>query len=202
MPYSSITGVILSGGRASRMCGIDKGLLELAGKPLVEHVSARLAPQVVKLLINANRNIERYASMGYVVVQDDFTDYSGPLAGMLSTLCAADTEYILTAPCDCPYIPLDFAERMMASLMRDNAMLCVACDGNRIQPVFALISRDLTDDIQACLAGGQHKVETCLMAFKPAIADFSDQPLAFMNINTLHEHAVLETKMKLAKHAK
>lgn len=202
MPYSSITGVILAGGRASRMCGVDKGLIELCGKPLVEHAIDRLAPQVIKLLINANRNLERYASMGYVVVQDEFTDYSGPLAGMLSALRAADTEYILTVPCDCPYIPLDLAERMMASLMHDDTMICIACDGIRIQPVFALISRALTNAIQAYLASGQRKVENCLMACKPAIVEFSDQPLAFVNINTPQQHAALEIQMSLAKYVK
>lgn len=191
----SITGVILAGGRASRMGGVDKGLMALTGKPLIEHVSARLAPQINELLINANRNLERYADLGYHVVSDAQANYSGPLAGMLSGLRVATTDYILSVPCDCPFVPEDLAERMMQELVRANARLCIPYDGIRIQPTFALISRSLLGDIQAYLDSGQRKVGDWVMLHQPALADFSDQPLAFVNINTLQERAALEKQM-------
>ncbi|MEO5702706.1 MAG: molybdenum cofactor guanylyltransferase MobA [Gammaproteobacteria bacterium] len=195
MPCPTITGVILAGGRASRLGGVDKGLIELAGKPLVEHVLARLAPQVKNLVISANRNIERYAALGYAVLRDDAPDYAGPLAGMLRALSVTDAEYILTVPCDCPCAPLNLAERMMSCRARAKTQLCVAYDGVKIQPVFALISRTLQDDMRAYLDSGQRKVEDWLMRHTPALADFSDQSLAFVNINTLQEHSLLEKQL-------
>lgn len=195
MPDFSVTGVILAGGRASRMGGVDKGLIKLAGKSLVEHVITRLAPQVEDLLISANRNIQRYTSLGYTVVRDEPADYLGPLAGMLSGLRAANTEYILTVPCDCPFVPEDLAKRMMMGLACDNARLCVAYDGVQTQPAFTLVSRNLLDDIRVYLDSGQRKVGDWVMFHQPALVDFSDQPFAFVNINTPQDYAALAMRV-------
>lgn len=197
MPYSNITGVILAGGRSSRMGGMDKGWVELAGKPLVEHVITRLKPQVKSVMINANRNIERYGIYGLPIVGDEAGEFFGPLAGMLSAMRVAKTRYILTAPCDSPMLPTDLAQRMFSSLLRGSAKVCVAHDGVKMQPVFALMSCTLKESLSSYLASGERKVETWLKEHKPAQADFSDQPWAFLNINSPQD--LLEEQLRLAK---
>jgi len=180
------------------MGGVDKGLINLAGKPLIEHVIARLTLQVSGLVISANRNLKRYRHLGYPVVQDESEDYLGPLAGMASAMNLAKTPYILTVPCDCPFFPADLAVRIITSLQNSNAQLCVAHDGKNIQPVFALISCALMADIQTCLESGQRKVEAWLTAHAPAFADFSGQPMAFANINTEQDLILSEQRIRLA----
>ncbi len=189
MPLLSptITGVILAGGRARRMNGVDKGLLEFAGKPLVEHTLARLAPQVSEVMINANRNHARYASYGVTVVADNLDGYCGPLAGMYSALCATQADYIVTAPCDSPLIPDSLVQRMMTTLLRENAELCSAHDGSHLQPIYALIPRALTADLHSYLMSGGRKVEDWLRRHRLVMADFSDQPESFLNINTPYD---------------
>lgn len=192
----TITGVILAGGRARRMNGVDKGLLEVAGKPLVEHILARLAPQVSEVMINTNRNHARYASYGLTLVADKLDGYCGPLAGMHSAMCATQTDYIVTAPCDSPLIPDNLVQRMMMTLMRENAELCTAHDGMRLQPVYTMIPRALTTDLHIYLMSGGRKVEDWLRRHRFAVADFSDQPEAFLNINTPHDHQLCEERIR------
>ncbi|MEO6697230.1 MAG: molybdenum cofactor guanylyltransferase MobA, partial [Gammaproteobacteria bacterium] len=164
----SITGVILAGGRARRMNGLDKGLLEFAGKPLVEHALTRLAPQVSRLMINANRNHARYTSYGVPLVIDELEGYCGPLAGMYSAMGATQTDYIVTIPCDSPLIPDDLVQRMMAALIRENAVLCTAHDGRRLQPIYALMPRALSGDLHSYLMSGGRKVEDWLRGHRLA----------------------------------
>ena len=192
----TITGVILAGGRARRMNGVDKGLLEFAGKPLVEHALTRLAPQVSRVMINANRNHARYEAYGVPVVIDRLDGYCGPLAGMYSALCAAETDYIVTVPCDSPLIPDNLVQRMMTTLMRENAELCTAHDGMRLQPIYALIPRTLAPGLHSYLMSGGRKVEDWLRSHRLAVADFSDQPEAFLNINTPHDHWLCEERIR------
>ncbi|HWQ94052.1 MAG TPA: molybdenum cofactor guanylyltransferase MobA [Gammaproteobacteria bacterium] len=192
----TITGVILAGGRARRMNGVDKGLLEFAGKPLVEHTLARLTPQVSEVMINTNRNHARYASYGLTLVADKLEGYCGPLAGMHSAMCAAQTDYIVTAPCDSPLIPNDLAQRMMMTLMRESAELCTAHDGMRLQPIYTMIPRALATDLHSYLMSGGRKVENWLRRHRLAVADFSDQPEAFLNINTPYDHQLCEERAK------
>ena len=100
IPTEQITGLILAGGRAQRMGGMDKGLIPFLQKPLIEASIARLKPQVDSLIINANRNITKYAAYGYPVILDETPDFSGPLAGFSVGLKACKTPYLLTSPCD------------------------------------------------------------------------------------------------------
>src|SRR5713226_3055670 len=130
IPKGKITGVILAGGRATRMCGLDKGLVVLNGIPMLEHILVTLRPQVSDVLINANRNIERYANYGHKVVPDMLGDYFGPLAGMASAMQAAGTEYILTVPCDSPLLPSDLAVRLAAAMGHaDIGLIARQCGG-------------------------------------------------------------------------
>ncbi len=183
-PHADITGVVLAGGQARRMGGSDKGLIELAGRPMVEYVLEQLREQVQAVLINANRNLERYQQYGYPVVPDRDGEFSGPLAGMASAMGAAHTRYIVTAPCDSPLLPDDLAARLLRALRDADAPIAVAHDGNRMQPVFALIDTALLASLEQALADGERKIDRWYARHHPAIADFSDQQDAFRNVNT------------------
>ncbi len=182
-----ITGLILAGGAARRMGGGDKGLTELAGKPLIEYALARLAPQVDALIINANRNVARYADYGHPVVTDQRQGFQGPLAGMASGLKAAETEFMVCAPCDSPLLPEDLVERLFQQLREQDAELSVAHNGERLQPVFTLMRAALADSLLAFLDGGGRKIDQWFQRHQLAVADFSDQPAAFSNVNSPEE---------------
>ena len=182
-----ITGLILAGGAARRMGGGDKGLTELAGKPLIEYALARLAPQVDALIINANRNVARYADYGHPVVTDQRQGFQGPLAGMASGLKAAETEFMVCAPCDSPLLPEDLVGRLFRQLREQDAELSVAHNGERLQPVFTLMRAALADSLLAFLDGGGRKIDQWFQRHRLAVADFSDQPAAFSNVNSPEE---------------
>ncbi len=195
---NEITGVILAGGRGSRMGGVDKGWVEVNGHPMVEHVAARLQPQVAALLINANRNYERYVALGFPVVPDLFEGYLGPLAGMASGMQAATTSYVVTAPCDSPLIGHDLVARLAAALRQEAADIAVAHDGERSHPVFLLLRRDLATDLAVYLESGGRKIDRWFARHRVAYADFHDTPEAFMNVNDPGERAQLERKLAQA----
>ncbi|MDX1654333.1 MAG: molybdenum cofactor guanylyltransferase MobA [Candidatus Competibacteraceae bacterium] len=195
-PRQQITAVVLAGGRATRMGGQDKGLITLAGRPLVHHALAALAPQVGQVLINANRNRERYQALGYPVVADSVGDYDGPLAGMLAALETMAGDWLLTAPCDSPLIPPDYAERMWTARALADAELVVARDQRRQQPVFLLLSRNLDHSLRDYLLAGERKIDRWFARHRLGEADFSDQAGMFRNINTPEELAVLERELK------
>lgn len=182
-----ITGLILAGGAARRMGGGDKGLTELAGKPLIEYALARLAPQVDALIINANRNVARYADYGHPVVTDDQQGFQGPLAGMASGLKASETEFMVCAPCDSPLLPEDLVERLFRQLREQDAELSVAHNGERLQPVFTLMRAALAGSLLAFLDSGGRKIDQWFQRHRLAVADFSDQPAAFSNVNSPEE---------------
>jgi molybdenum cofactor guanylyltransferase len=191
-PYLEITAVILAGGRGSRMGGIDKGLVELNGKPLIQHVIAAIEPQVGTLMINANRNHQTYAALGYPVVSDSLQDYQGPLAGFLAAMEAAQTADILTLPCDGPLLADDLVERLYQAREREQTDIAVAFDGKRLQPVYALIPTRLKASLQAYLDGGDRKIDLWYGQHRFAKADFSDIPATFVNINTPEERDRLQ----------
>jgi molybdopterin-guanine dinucleotide biosynthesis protein A len=190
-----ITAIILAGGRATRMGGTDKGLVELAGRPMIAHVLAALAPQVERVLINANRNQARYAEFGYPVIADLDDGFLGPLAGLAAGLQAAATPLVLTAPCDCPLLPADLAARLRAALAAADAEIAVPFDGERLQPVFALVRRELAGSLAAYLAGGDRKIDRWFAQHRLAQADFSDRPETFVNVNDPAERAALELRL-------
>lgn len=190
-----VTGVLLAGGRARRMGGTDKGLIELAGRPMAAHVLARLGPQVAAVVVNANRNRERYAGLGVAVVADTLEGYLGPLAGLLAGMEAAATELVVTAPCDSPFVPPDLVERLLAGLDVAGAEVAVAHDGERQQTVFLLARTALAGDLRAWLAGGGRKIDAWFARRAVADVDFRDRPEAFLNINTPEERADLEARL-------
>lgn len=190
-----VTGVLLAGGRARRMGGTDKGLVELAGRPMVAHVLARLEPQVAALVVNANRNRERYADLGVEVVADTLDGYLGPLAGLLAGMEVAATELVVTAPCDSPFVPPDLVGRLVAGLDAAGADLAVAHDGERQQTVFLLARTALADGLRAWLADGGRKIDAWFARLAVTDVDFRDRPEAFLNINTPEERADLEARL-------
>ena len=198
-PLDRITGVILAGGRGQRMGGEDKGLVELVGEPLVAHALRQLRPQVAGLIINANRNRQRYAALGDCEVIEDLADrqgdFAGPLAGMLSAMRAASTQFILTVPCDSPLVSDRLAERLYAALIDDDAELSVAHDGQRLQPVFALIDCALADSMASYLDEGERKIDGWFTRHRMAQADLSDQSDTFLNVNTPEEREALERRL-------
>jgi molybdopterin-guanine dinucleotide biosynthesis protein A len=196
---SDITGVILAGGRGRRLGGIDKGLAELAGRPLIEWVLDALAPQIGPLLINANRHRETYARYGMPVVADIDPGYKGPLAGMLSAMRAARTDWILTVPCDGPLLPPDLASRLITALMSGNAPLATVIERERIHPVYSLMPVSLEEALSADLAAGTRKVADWVARLGPALADFSDRPQAFANINSAEDIARLAPQLMQSK---
>lgn len=183
----SITAVILAGGKARRMGGQDKGLVELAGRPLIEHVIARIEPQVSRILINANRNTGQYARYGYPVVSDTLSDFQGPLAGFLAAMQRVESDFILTIPCDGPSLPDDLVSRLYNARQAAQAEIAVAHDGNRMQPVYALITTQLQGSLAAFLAAGERKIDRWYGQHNTVSVDFSDAPETFLNINTLEE---------------
>ena len=186
MPVNSsqITAVILAGGRGRRMGNKDKGLLELNGRPLIKHVLALIAPQVEAVMINANRNLDRYAGFGYPVVRDDLEDFQGPLAGFAAAMADATTPYIITVPCDGPLLPAGYVQTMIDALENEGAELAVAHNGERLQPVHALLPCSLRPNLLDYLEKGDRKIDLWYQTHRMAVADFSHCPEAFHNINT------------------
>ncbi len=178
-----VTGVIVSGGKARRMGGQDKGLVELSGKPMIEYVIETIKPQVNSIIINANRNLSQYKEYGYPVISDDLTGYHGPLAGIVSCMQVIDTLLMLSVPCDSPFVPNDLVERLYKQLEKEQADISVAHDGNRMQPVFSLIKTECLDSLLDFLNRDERKIDRWYAQHKVAITDFSDKPETFININ-------------------
>lgn len=179
-----ISAVILAGGMGRRMGGQDKGQLKLYGRPLIEYVLEAIQPQVNTILINANRNQAEYARYGYPVVPDLLEGYQGPLAGFASGMRAATTPYIVTLPCDGPFSAPDLVARLATALQNMRADIAVAHDGERLQPVYALLPTRLLDSLEDFLAAGERKIDRWYAQHNMALADFSDAVKAFRNINT------------------
>lgn len=191
-----ITGLILAGGRAQRMGGIDKGLISFHGKPLIESAISRLKPQVSTILINANRSITKYSHYGYPVLMDETPDFSGPLAGFSVGLKHCKTPYLLTSPCDSPLLPNDLAEKMAHQLEGNNLELVFASskedDGKTwSQPVFCLMKSDLQDSLNAFLSKGDLKIDRWFKELRSGTVVFENAQ-AFANVNTPEELAALE----------
>lgn len=188
----TITGVVLAGGRARRLGGQDKGLVEFAGRPLVEWVIEGIAPQVGHVLINANRNGDRYAKYGFSVIKDEMEGFQGPLAGFAGAMAAASTPWILTLPCDGPFPHPNLAERLGHALVEQNAEIAVAADGERMQPVYALLPVTLLGSLTAFLNAGERKIDRWYARHRTALADFRDRPECFANINSAEDVLRLE----------
>jgi molybdenum cofactor guanylyltransferase len=201
-----ITGLILAGGRGSRMGGVDKGLQNFNGMPLALHALMRLGPQVETVMVNANRNLSAYESFGASVWPDASADFAGPLSGFLVGLERCETPYLLTVPCDTPRLPLDLAERLAQALVREDADMAMAAapeiNGQgqtelRSQPVFCLMKVAMLESLVAFTHAGGRKIDAWTDQHKTVLVPFDaphDDPLAFANVNTLQELQTLESQ--------
>jgi molybdopterin-guanine dinucleotide biosynthesis protein A len=190
-----ITGLILAGGRGSRMGGVDKGLQNHQGVPLAMHALMRLAPQVGEMMINANRNLGAYESMGVPVWPDTLADYAGPLAGFLTGLERCETPYLVTVPCDSPLFPADLVARLAQALVESDAEVAMAAtlqDGVlRAQPVFCLMKSELLDSLVRFTGSGQRKIDRWTAQHRCVEVRFDDAR-AFANANTPDELKALQ----------
>lgn len=177
-----LTGVVLAGGRSKRMGGEDKGLLLFKNKPLVGYSINTLKDHVQHLLISANRNIDIYEKYAQVI-SDSLENYQGPLAGVLSAMTVASTPHLLVLPCDTPFVNNKLIERLILTMSQNQADVCVADDGDRIQPTCAIIKVDLQDDLKEFLNRGDRKFELWIKQNKYIKADCSDLAEQFVNFN-------------------
>jgi len=184
---SSVTGLILAGGKGSRMGGVDKGLQAFRGKRLVDHVYERLAPQVGGVIINANQNHEEYKSFGVRVVSDAIGGYAGPLAGLHAGLSISKRPFLATVPCDSPFLPADLIERLYQRIDESGAELAVAKTGDQPHPVFSLMRRGVLDHLAEFLKGGGRKIDAWYATLNVVEVAFDDEAEAFSNFNTLEE---------------
>ncbi len=199
--YNSIAGatvgaVILAGGLARRMGGIDKGLVMLAGKPMVQHTLATLMPRLNSIIINANRNFDTYAKLGVPVVADSYAGHLGPLAGLSAAIVALPTDYIFMCPCDSPFLQLALFDALLNGCMENDADIAVPHDGERLQPVFCVVHRRVLSSLNQFLESGERKIdrwfESHTLHQVPAAA-FTE---SFRNINTEDERLMAEQGFK------
>lgn len=204
---SDITGLVLAGGRGTRMGGVDKGLQNFNGTPLAMNALLRLGMQVGEVMINANRNLAAYESFGAPVWPDGLADYAGPLAGVLVGLERCETPYLLTVPCDSPLFPLDLAGRLAEALLADDAEIAMVSAPEpgahgapavwRTQPVFCLLSTTLLESLSRFTQEGGRKIDAWTARHRTVIVPFDrpgDAPDAFFNANTLAELHALEAQ--------
>lgn len=195
-----ISCVILAGGRAARMGGLDKGLVSLVNMPLISHVIARMSPQVNELLINANREIASYEATGYPVLPDTFDAFIGPLAGFHAGLSHATHPLLLTVPCDAPQLPTDLAQRLLAALVGNDADIVVAKSANHTHPVISLCKKSCLQHLTQYIEHGGRKVSTWQKSLPYAEVDFTVTNTSFdpfANLNSLEDLATFEDIMHL-----
>jgi molybdopterin-guanine dinucleotide biosynthesis protein A len=202
-------GIILSGGKGQRMTGLDKGLVLYKHRPLVQHVIARLKPQVHSLVISANRNLEDYKNTQQAVVADCIEGFGGPLVGLLSamnylsdqfnnnpTLSPTNMEYqtnwhewVVICPCDAPHLPKNLVARLSAELAKSTqgVQCLMPFDGIRNQPLFSMLALSTLPLLTAKIDEGERKAERWLLSLNSSIVDFSANPDSFSNINTMKD---------------
>jgi molybdenum cofactor guanylyltransferase len=174
---------------------VDKGLVTLQKKPLIAHLIGRLKPQVDEIFINANREIAAYEAFGLPVLQDEYNEFIGPLAGFSLGLQHAKHDYVLTVPCDSPLLPLDLAERLLNGMTEARANIAVASSDENTHPVFCLMKKSVLPSLTDYLASGERKVSTWQKSQNYIEVDFSDCNEAFVNLNTFEDLSALEIKI-------
>ena len=196
-----ITGLIIAGGRGTRMGQVDKGLQNFNHIPMTLHVLKRLSPQVGKIIINANQNISEYKKFGAPVYSDRMKDFAGPLAGIQAGLSECTTPYLLTAPCDSPMLPMNLAQALSDALISNNADIAVATSveteenitKEQRHPVFSLIKLSCLESLNNFLSVGGRKVDHWLQQQLTINVMFKDSA-SFVNVNTMQELQLLERK--------
>ncbi|MFT5172218.1 MAG: molybdenum cofactor guanylyltransferase [Gammaproteobacteria bacterium] len=204
MINQDVTALVLAGGRARRMGGEDKGLIEVGGRAMVQWVTTAMASQCASVMVNANRNLERYHELTQCrVVTDIDDDFAGPLAGMIAGLSSCHTPLLACVPCDSPLVAADLVDRLRKALIEQDAELAVADDGERMQPVFVLLKRELLGSMQAFVQDGGRKIDAWYQQHSTARATFTDRSEMFDNINTPEQRDALHARLseRASEHA-
>lgn len=192
-----ITGIVLAGGKGRRMStdgtGVNKALTPFNGQPMVAHVIERLRPQVGQLLLNVNQDEALFKQFDLPLISDAVGGFAGPLAGLHAGLTAATTDWVITAPCDSPFVPTDLVARLALAASEQHCQLAVVSTNGRSQPVFTLVQRALTENLAAFLAGGGRKIDAWYAPLSVAVVPFENDN-AFRNINTPDDLARFENK--------
>jgi len=188
-----VTAIVLAGGRATRLGGRDKGLIPIAGRPMIAWTIAAIAAQVESLIISANRNIAAYQSFGYPVITDLDTRATGPLAGLAAGLATCHSPWLMSVPCDTPALPAALARRLAAAV--DDRQAAIAHDGRRIQPAHALLRTALADRLTAFMAGDGRRLQDWYATLDTGIVDLSDHRDAFDNVNTPEQLAAMTARL-------
>lgn len=184
---NDVTGIVLAGGAARRMNGLDKGLVKLNGKRLIEHVLQRMSEQCTELIISANRHLDTYATFGYPVVADQMQGYPGPLAGIAAAMPHSTQPFCVVAPCDSPFVPMDYVCRLRAAFNAHPAASCAAVTAQGLkQPVFLMLKTDQVQDLHTYMAQGGRKVRAYLESRNAIWVPFEDL-CAFDNFNTAQD---------------
>ncbi|MGH8504707.1 MAG: molybdenum cofactor guanylyltransferase MobA, partial [Stenotrophobium sp.] len=187
VPGFRLTGGVLAGGLGTRLGGIDKGWIEVAGRPLIERVLERLQPQVDTVIINANRGAADYARLGWSVVSDALPDFGGPLAGISALLDAARTEWVLCVPVDAARLPHDLASKLCEAVRQNGSFAAFVRTPDGPMPVCSLISRALHDDLRTSLANGERSVHDWLHRQNAASVLYETLPREYWSLNTPEE---------------
>jgi len=189
-----ISGVILAGGLARRMGGIEKALVEFQGETLLSHVIKRVQPQVKTLYLNVNKKLEQYQKFNLPILEDEKKGFLGPLAGILTAFNKIETHYLLVVPCDAPFVSLNLTEKFFKEIQYQNALGAVVHDGEILQPTFLLLHKQLRNDLEIYLNNGQRSIELWLERHFIAKVDFSSQLHDFISFNTFEEINLNATK--------
>jgi len=193
-----VGAVILAGGLARRMGGQDKGLVLLAGRPMASYALTIIRPRVHQCVINANRNAEAYARLGFddVPVIADFREgHLGPLAGLSSAIMHLDTEFVLMCPCDSPFLQDGLVDNLISGIREHDADIAVAHDGKRLQPVFCIVNRRVKSSLDRFLDSGERKIDRWFLSHQTVEVDAREYTDSFRNINTAEELAAAEKEL-------
>jgi molybdopterin-guanine dinucleotide biosynthesis protein A len=183
-PCDDIDGVVLAGGRGTRMGSVDKGLSLLHGQPLVVHVLDALRPQLADCMISANRNLDVYAQFGVPLVRDAWPDFRGPLAGICAAAQRGTRPWLLAAPCDTPGLPGDLAIQLQRAAQRAGADAAYAVvDGEPLYPL-CLLHRRRFAALHDALVRGQYAVGRWLTAQNAVAVAIDNWCGPLLNLNT------------------
>lgn len=192
-----ITGLILAGGKASRMNGVNKALMPFLGRPMLAQVIERLAPQVDEVFINANQDFEHFKRFSLSIISDEIGEFAGPLAGLHAGLKTSQDAWVLSVPCDSPLLPKDLAKRLLEAAQTQQADIAIAKTDIQNHPVFCLCKKSLCDDLATYLKQGGRKVQEWQQSHACIEVNFKNE-LNFSNVNTFEELAKLEAQSKEA----
>lgn len=200
---SRLGAVVLAGGLARRMGGVDKGLVPLGGRPMIAYALAAVAPRVDAIVVNANRNADAYGALvdvhGGTVVADRHAGHLGPLAGLAAALHALDASRVFLCPCDSPFVAPALVDRLAEACAAPDVDIAVAHDGERLQPVFCIVERHVLPSLETFLASGERKIDRWYAGEAMRAVDCRDLAGSFRNVNTEEERVAAERELALGR---